>query len=101
MNEDELIEPTKEQLDEADLFVDKYKPEDNPFANSGFIYECSGNEAEYVKAVADNALNRVWTLIDGEDGFLYVSAGMHFVNRIGYVVTEVPWETGMEEYFYG
>lgn len=33
-------------------------------------------------------LRRVWTVTDC-DGRLYVSAGLHYVNRVGYVVTEV------------
>lgn len=31
-----------------------------------------------------------WTVLDC-DGKLYVSAGFHFVNRIGYIKTEIPW----------
>lgn len=32
----------------------------------------------------------VWTILDCE-GRLYVSPGFHFVNRIDYVLCEVPW----------
>lgn len=32
----------------------------------------------------------VWTILDC-DGRLYVSPGFHFVNRIDYVLCEVPW----------
>ena len=32
-----------------------------------------------------------WTVLDC-DGKLYVSAGFHFVNRIGYIRTELPWD---------
>ena len=32
----------------------------------------------------------VWTILDC-DGKLYVSPGFHFVNRIDYVLCEVPW----------
>lgn len=39
---------------------------------------------------------KVWTVVD-VDGALYALAGYHFVNRTGsYVVTEKPWQTGME-----
>jgi len=34
----------------------------------------------------------VWTLIDGDEGGQYIVSGMHFVNRIGYFITEVPYE---------
>lgn len=32
----------------------------------------------------------VWTLVDGGDS-CYVIPGWHFVNRLGYYVTERPW----------
>lgn len=35
-------------------------------------------------------IERVWTIVDTE-GDLYALPGYHRVNRIGYVVTEVPW----------
>ena len=31
-----------------------------------------------------------WTVIDS-DGRLYLAAGYHFVNRLGYLRCEVPW----------
>lgn len=33
----------------------------------------------------------VWTIIDGNDGNLYASAGWHWVNRVAYVVTREPY----------
>jgi hypothetical protein len=32
---------------------------------------------------------RLWTRMD-EDGFLFTGSGYHYVNRLGYVITEVP-----------
>ena len=31
-----------------------------------------------------------WTVLDC-DGKLYVAAGFHWVNRLGYLRTEIPW----------
>jgi hypothetical protein len=31
---------------------------------------------------------RVWTIVDS-DGFVSTTSGLHFVNRLGYVITEV------------
>lgn len=39
----------------------------------------------------------VWTIVEGDSGNLYASAGYHLVNRLGYIITEVPWTTGLEE----
>jgi small-conductance mechanosensitive channel len=37
-------------------------------------------------------LERVWTIISTcEDDGLYVTPGYRYVNRLGYVVTKVPW----------
>jgi hypothetical protein len=33
----------------------------------------------------------VWTYVDGDDG-TYVTNGYHLVNRIGYFITEVPYD---------
>ena len=35
-------------------------------------------------------VHRLWTVVDC-DGRLYASAGFHYVNRLGYIRTEVPW----------
>jgi hypothetical protein len=45
----------------------------------------------------------VWTWVDGSDG-TYIVNGYSFVNRIGYFVSEVPyddgddWEIKVEDY---
>ena len=36
--------------------------------------------------------NRVWTLIEGDSGNLWITNGYHFVNRLNYFITEVPFE---------
>lgn len=42
-----------------------------------------------------------WTVLDC-DGRLYLSAGLHYVNRLGYVQCEVEWTAAdlTQEYFY-
>lgn len=44
--------------------------------------------------VVDLPLNTVWTVVDdgGETDNWYAIPGFHIVNKIGYVVTEKPWE---------
>ena len=46
--------------------------------------------------------HRVWTIVDCE-GHLYVSPGYHLVNRVDYVLCEVPWtdeDTRQPDYRY-
>lgn len=45
-------------------------------------------------AVRDMPADRVWTIVesgDDMDGNWYAIPGLHYVNRLGYVITEQPW----------
>lgn len=96
-------------------FTEKYKPQLNHLAQisnpspdpescaplNGQMYETYGEELEHIKAQNPN---HVWTVLvidevdeNGEDLPWYVSAGFHHVNRMGYIITKNPWETGTEE----
>ena len=54
---------------------------------TGIMFETFGDELEYVQAT-DN--HYIWTYGDGDDGGGYIWSGWHFVNRLGYFITEVP-----------
>jgi hypothetical protein len=74
-----------------DEWFDTYKPIPNNIDTNasfdGHMFETYGDEVEFVKKV-DPAY--IWTYGDGDDGGSYVWNGWHFVNRIGYFITEVP-----------
>ena len=38
--------------------------------------------------------NTVWTMKAGDNGYEYLQSGVHYVNRIGYYETEVPYNDG-------
>lgn len=62
--------------------------------DSGFdgeLFETYGAEEEYVRTFDPL---RVWTWCDGEDG-TFITDGYHWVNRIGYLLTEKPAESGV------
>ena len=42
--------------------------------------------------------NRIWTLVSGDSGNDIIMAGRHHVNRLAYIITEVPWVTGEEQF---
>ena len=71
-------------------FEEQFKPIKNPFRNDPdeIMFETYGEELDYV--LAQDPRN-VWTYGDG-DYCSYVSSGYHYVNRIGYYITEVPWD---------
>ena len=62
----------------------------------GCMYETFGEELEYVRKQPNK---RIWTIIDNNDGDNFIIiAGFHFVNRIGYLVTNEEWQDEYEEY---
>ena len=46
------------------------------------------------KAIFDLAHkeNRLWSIVSGDDGGLYLLNGSHFVNTFAQFITELPWE---------
>ncbi len=61
----------------------------------GTMFETYGVEVDFVKSQDPN---KIWTLIDVDYG-MSVVAGWHFVNRIGYFISEEPW-TDANAHFY-
>ena len=71
----------------------KYKPVTNHLDDNasfdGVMFETYGEELDFVRA---QPLNKVWTMVDGDNDEVVIISGYHLVNRIGYFVTENPWE---------
>jgi hypothetical protein len=80
-----------------DRWLEKYKPIENTLSKSSgwevngksILFETYGEELEFVQ---QQPHNHVWTWLDG-DGGTFIGAGFSFVNRIGYLITETPWES--------
>lgn len=100
-------------IQSEDIFYAKYHPEFNqvllrtkakginpediaPYG--GCMYETYGEELARVKEVAKENPKRIWTVIDGDSGDLTIVAGFHFINRLGYLITEEEYENIEEEY---
>jgi len=79
-------------------FVQKYEPVHNHFdlnaSFDGYMFETYGNELDYVQHIV-NDINpsRVWTVINGDDGLTWIVPEYHYVNRMGYIITRVPFES--------
>jgi hypothetical protein len=78
-------------------FEAEFKPQQNHLDSnaswSGWGYETYGPELEYVQQLAPTG--RVWTVVDSEDGDgTVIVSGMHFVNRLLFIVTEHPVPEG-------
>lgn len=76
---------------ELEAWDEKYKPIQNHFDGSD-KFETYGEELDFVLSIANTEPRRVWTLVDGDDGNLYIVDGYHLVNRVNYFVTEKPLE---------
>jgi hypothetical protein len=91
----EMPEPTHTEYQGWDEWEKKFKPIQNHFypdQPETTMFETYGEEVEFV-ANYDNRY--VWTYLVGDESVL-VCAGYHYVNRIGYYITEVPWEDEMD-----
>lgn len=57
----------------------------------GCLFGCSGEELAFVLA---QPAATVWTLMDGDE-FQHLLSGVHYVNRVGYLVSRVPVPDGV------
>jgi len=54
----------------------------------GCLFETYGEELDFVRSQDPST---VWTLVDGDDGNQCVISGYHLVNRIGYLISTIPF----------
>lgn len=80
-------------------WADKYKPIKNWLSKDPDMdtFETYGLELGVVLGVNRFDQNKVWTLIEGDNG-LWVTNGYHLVNRLNYFITEVPYEGGENDF---
>ena len=72
-----------------DYWAENYKPIKNHLVKyDQLTFETYGDEVEFVK---QQDIKNIWTEVDGDSG-TYIIAGMAWVNRIHYYITEKPWE---------
>lgn len=68
---------------------EKYKP---ITVTEGELFTFDYAELNHPRRTARN----LWTVIEGDDDGIYITNDFHFVNRLGYVLTEVDFE-GQED----
>jgi hypothetical protein len=92
------MQPNHQMMDE-DQFVSQFGPKPNrlnsaagfDFGDGGCLFETYGHEWQYVRAAEPAA---VWTVIEGDDA-LVIESGLHWVNRLGFILTDRPVPPGM------
>ena len=74
-----------------DAFYEFFRPYRHPKAScdiwGGIGLEAFGSDLELVKLLP---VVSVWTVVDGDDSDQWILPGMHTVNRICYLITELP-----------
>ncbi|WP_395641364.1 DNA cytosine methyltransferase [Rudaea sp.] len=64
-----------------------------PFSQRG-VYKHESEDLFCFEHIQDKPINFVWTIVEsgiGDDGTWYASPGIHYVNRLGYVMTKKAW----------
>ncbi len=82
-----FIKLTEDEFDSQFLPVENIKQGQGVYQFDAYDEKDSG----FLQFIAINYPAYVWTRIDGDDGRLYTINGWHIVNRIDYIVTEIPW----------
>lgn len=85
---------SEEDFEEQFLPIKNHLDDNASF--NGCMYETYGKELDFVFELSKTT-KRVWTIIEGDKNTLYCVAGFHLVNRLGFLITEKPWESGLEE----
>ena len=82
-----------------DEFIEIYKPvknhiiQDTPY--NGYMFETFGKEIDYIVKLANNPESKqyVWTLLECDNEEFWIVPGYYIINRLGYFITEIPWES--------
>jgi hypothetical protein len=64
--------------------------------SGGIMFETYTEEYDYVASIGQKEPNRIWTLVDAEDGSTLIINRWAFVNRIGYFITEKPYDDTLD-----
>ena len=71
-----------------DDFDEQFKPKPHHDKDEEH-YETYGSDLQYVRNQPENI---VWTMLDNDEGEIYIAAGYRVVNRLGYILTEQAWD---------
>jgi hypothetical protein len=81
------------RISDFDFFCKKFKP----LSEEESLVEDDYDKAFYF--AKEKGFEYVWTVIEGDKNW-YLCPGYHIVNRMGYVLTSVPWKEGQRDLKY-
>ena len=73
---------------------------DNPDQTNGLI-ETYGDHFDFISNFIQQHpgnIKHVWTVVEGDDNNLYVTAGFHIVNRLNFIISNEQWKSEEEVY---
>lgn len=76
-------------------FTQKYKPITPDGHGDALMFDSSRGS----RLRQQYSILRIWTMVDC-DGEWWLCPGYHFVNRLGYIVTEQPWDDDTSDVLY-
>jgi hypothetical protein len=85
-----FIEISEDEFDNRYILLENHI---NPNASWGYgdrpgcLFESFGDELNFVNQQDPQT---IWTLIDGDNGDMYLISGLHFINRVGYLLSTSP-----------
>ncbi len=82
-------------------WIETYKPMQNYVANyeaayDNTMFETCGDECKFIHKLRITAPDTIWTLVQGDNDEWIIASGYHYVNRMGYFVSQVPFTYDME-----
>ncbi len=78
---------TEDEWEERYKLIPNTLVEDASFG--GFMFETYGDELEKIRQTPNIY---IWTYQDDDDGNPCITSGYHIINRIGYFISENPWD---------
>lgn len=76
--------PQRKRTGSWNTFERRYRPIESPGTCGTFMFDTDELPQPYDEQY-------VWTVVDGSGNTLVLLPGYCFVNRLGYVITQVPW----------
>lgn len=83
-------------------WITTYKPVHNHIADfyaapyDDTMFETFGDEHNFIRELISTAPDTIWTLVTGDDNEWIIISGYHYVNRLGYFVSQVPFTNDIE-----
>jgi hypothetical protein len=84
----------REEPNTWEVFTEKYRPVpvDATAKDPNYQFDYT-DDAQMARIKEADAVGKLWTMVEDDLGELwYVVPGFHYVNRMAYVITEVPVE---------